>query len=89
MTEGRPRAALSVPAGTDLFLRMKAELRRSGSPSWLVSVRDNTAGDALYAVLLYLALQNAERGWKSAPKGWRLARLQLVAYFGEERVLAQ
>lgn len=42
--------SLSVPAGTDLFLRMKAELRRSGSPSWLVSVRDNTAGDALYAV---------------------------------------
>ncbi len=39
--------------------------------------------------LLYLALQNAEQGWKSAPKGWRLARLQLVAYFGEERVLAQ
>ena len=39
--------------------------------------------------LLYLALQNAERRWKSAPKGWRQARLQLVAYFGEERVLAQ
>lgn len=42
--------SLSVPAGTELFLRMKAELRRSGTPSWLVTVRDNTAGDALYAV---------------------------------------
>ncbi len=42
--------ALTVPANTDMFLRMKAELRRSGSPGWLVSVRDNTAGDALYAV---------------------------------------
>jgi len=41
---------LSVPANTDLFVRMKAELRRSGAPSWLVTVRDNTANDALYAV---------------------------------------
>jgi hypothetical protein len=33
-----------------MFVRMKAELRRSGGPSWLVTVRDNTANDALYAV---------------------------------------
>lgn len=38
---------------------------------------------------LYLALRNAERGWKAAPKGWRQTRLQLIAYFGEERMLAQ
>jgi hypothetical protein len=42
--------SLSVPANTDMFVRMKAELRRSGTPSWQVTVRDNTAGDALYAV---------------------------------------
>lgn len=42
--------SLSVPANTEMFVRMKAELRRSGSPSWLVSVRDNTAGDAIYAI---------------------------------------
>ncbi len=41
---------LTVPANTDLQVRMKAELRRSGSPGWLVSVRDNTAGDALYVI---------------------------------------
>jgi hypothetical protein len=49
-TDASGQFSLNVPAGTDVFLRMKAELRRSGSPSWLVSVRDNTAGDALYAV---------------------------------------
>jgi hypothetical protein len=41
---------LTVPANTDMFVRMKAELRRSGAPSWLVTVRDNTANEALYAV---------------------------------------
>jgi putative transposase len=38
---------------------------------------------------LYLALRNAEKGWKAAPKLWRQSRLQLIAYFGEERMLAQ
>jgi len=48
--DGSGQYTLTVPANTDLFIRMKAELRRSGAPSWLVSVRDNTAGDALYAI---------------------------------------
>lgn len=42
--------SMVVPANTELQLRMKAELRRSGSPGWLVSVRDNTSDDALYAI---------------------------------------
>lgn len=49
-SDGAGQFSLSVPAGTDIFLRMKAELRRAGAPSWLVTVRDNTAADALYAV---------------------------------------
>jgi hypothetical protein len=49
-TDAGGQFSLSVPAGTDLFLRVKAELRRSGAPGWLVSVRDNTSGDALYAI---------------------------------------
>ena len=38
--------------------------------------------------LLYLALRNAERNWKAPPHFWRSAYLQLVAYFGEDRILA-
>lgn len=42
--------SLSVPGSTEMFVRMKAELRRSAAPSWLVTVRDNTASEALYAI---------------------------------------
>jgi hypothetical protein len=50
VSDGAGQYTLSVPANTEMLLRMKAELRRSGAPSWLVTVRDNTSGDALYAV---------------------------------------
>ncbi|MCC6173276.1 MAG: hypothetical protein IT481_14740 [Gammaproteobacteria bacterium] len=49
-TDANGQFTLDLPADTALFLRLKAELRRSGAPSWLVTVRDNTAGDALYVV---------------------------------------
>ncbi|MEN7342794.1 MAG: hypothetical protein AAAFM81_07595 [Pseudomonadota bacterium] len=32
-----------APASTNVFLRVRAELKRSGSPSWDVEVRDNTS----------------------------------------------
>jgi putative transposase len=38
--------------------------------------------------MLYLALRNAERRWLGSPKQWRQTKLQLIAYFGEERMLA-
>lgn len=37
--------------------------------------------------LLYLVLRNAERKWKAPPIFWKQAYRQLIAYFGEERVL--
>lgn len=39
--------------------------------------------------LIYLALRNVERSWKAPPTFWRRANLQLIAHFGEERMLAQ
>jgi hypothetical protein len=42
--------SFTVPASTQIFLRVKAELERSGGPTWKVSVRDNTSSDALYAL---------------------------------------
>jgi len=46
--------SLSVPVGISVFIRMKAQMRKdatAGSPaSWDFSVRDNTNGNALYAL---------------------------------------
>lgn len=39
--------------------------------------------------LLYLALRNAERAWTGPLPFWRRANLALIAYFGEERMLAK
>ena len=39
-----------VAPNTDLFVRVKAQMQRAGSPGWSFSVRDNTALDALYAL---------------------------------------
>lgn len=33
--------AVSVDAGSDVFLRVRAELKRTGAPAWNVEVRDN------------------------------------------------
>lgn len=43
--------ALSVPVNTLVTLRVRAQLSRSGTPNWDVTVRDNTAADSpLYAI---------------------------------------
>ena len=43
--------ALSVPVNTAASLRVRAQLARSGTPNWDVTVRDNTgAGTPLYAI---------------------------------------
>jgi hypothetical protein len=39
--------SLTVDAGTDIFLRVRAEMQQSGSPSWDVQVRDNTSETTL------------------------------------------
>ncbi|MFK8052062.1 MAG: hypothetical protein AB8F65_03750, partial [Woeseiaceae bacterium] len=47
----------AAPANTSVFLRIRAELKRSGTPGWDVEVRDNTAttgGAALANRALYV-----------------------------------
>lgn len=39
--------SLPVPAGTEVFVRVRAELKRSGAPAWDVEVRDNTSSTNL------------------------------------------
>jgi len=43
--------SLSVPSNTPFFVRMRAELVKTGSgATWNVAVKDNTQGDALYVL---------------------------------------
>lgn len=42
--------SVTVPRNADLFIRVRAELLRTGTPSWTVTVRDNTAGSAIYTL---------------------------------------
>jgi hypothetical protein len=42
--------SVTVAGNTELFIRVRAELVRAGTPSWTVTVRDNTAGSAIYAL---------------------------------------
>jgi hypothetical protein len=42
--------ALSVPVNTAVQIRVRAQLQRSGAPSWDVTVRDNTASGAIYSI---------------------------------------
>ncbi|WP_405240465.1 PKD domain-containing protein [Lentisalinibacter orientalis] len=38
--------SLTVPSLTDVFIRVRAELKRTGSPAWDVEIRDNTSNIA-------------------------------------------
>lgn len=40
----------TVPGGRDVRLRVRAELKQTGTPSWDVRVVDNTSDDALYVL---------------------------------------
>jgi cell wall assembly regulator SMI1 len=42
--------SLTVPVRRQIFLRVKAEIVKAGTPAWNVRVRDNTSGGALYAL---------------------------------------
>ncbi len=42
--------SVTVAGNTELFIRVRAELVRAGTPSWTVTVRDNTAGSAIYTL---------------------------------------
>ncbi|MBA3563120.1 MAG: hypothetical protein H0W33_03745 [Gammaproteobacteria bacterium] len=49
-TDAQGNYSLAVPADTDLFIRVKAQALRTGTPSWDFAVVDNTSGDALYVL---------------------------------------
>ncbi len=50
-TDANGDFSFSVPANTNMFIRARAEMIKSGSaPTWTFAVRDNTEGDAVYVL---------------------------------------
>ena len=51
VTDSNGDYALTVPSGTAMFIRARAQMVRGGAgPSWNFEVRNNTNGDSLYAL---------------------------------------
>ena len=65
--------SLTVPASRNLFIRAKAQMLKTGTaPTWDFSVRNNTNGDALYALdgsASSSGTTNSTRDLR-APSGW-------------------
>jgi hypothetical protein len=63
---------LNVAANTSLFVRARAQMLRAGAPAWNFSVRDNTAGDALYVLdgAVFNTGSAATTRNLNAPSGW-------------------
>jgi hypothetical protein len=49
-TDSAGAYSFTVGSNVDVSLRVRAEMLRAGSPSWLFTVVDNTNGDALYVL---------------------------------------
>jgi hypothetical protein len=72
-TSAQGSYTLTVPANSNFFLRLRAELVNTQGPAnWSVAVRDNTAGNALWvvdSVAAAVGSANAERSI-NAGSGW-------------------
>ncbi len=49
-TDASGNYSVTVTGNTDVFIRVRAEMVRTGTPSWNFTVRDNTATEALYTL---------------------------------------
>jgi hypothetical protein len=69
-TDAQGQYALAVPAHTSYFLRLRAEL--INTPAWNITVKDNTAADALWVVDSSVASSGAASSVRSinAASGW-------------------
>jgi hypothetical protein len=71
-TDASGRYAASVPQGSIFFVRVRAALLTTGASSWDVTVRDNTQGEAIYALESGSVLASGPAMQKdvNAPSGW-------------------
>jgi hypothetical protein len=72
VTDSNGSYILDVDRGTDVFVRVRAEMQRTGTPGWNFGVVDNTRSDAIYALdgtMFNSGLGSVERDLL-APSGW-------------------
>ena len=71
-TDASGNYSVTVASNTDLFLRAKAEMLKTGTPAWHFRVLDNTASNALYAVVGadFNSGVSATQRNLNAPSGW-------------------
>lgn len=50
VTDAAGNFSLAVQPNVDVFVRVKAEMQKTGTPAWNFSVRDNTNVESLYAL---------------------------------------
>ncbi len=73
VTDDRGTYSASVPVGQEVFVRVRASLQKTGTDgAWDVTVRDNTQGDAIYALQTptFPTGVGAIQKNLSAPSGW-------------------
>jgi len=71
-TDENGRYSLNVAQNTQVLIRAKAQMVRTGSPSWNFTVRDNVRANALYTLdgnAASSGAANSERNLR-APSGW-------------------
>ncbi|QFU76660.1 hypothetical protein EY643_13915 [Halioglobus maricola] len=63
--------AFTADSSDEVFVRVRAELLRQGTPEWDLSVRDNTQGGALYVLDgAQATIDDAAQRNLHAPSGW-------------------
>ncbi len=72
VTDDSGAYALSVPTNTDVRVRAKAQLLKTGTPAWDALVTDNTSGNSPYFLTGALANSGTEDSGRDllAPSGW-------------------
>ncbi|MGI9293098.1 MAG: hypothetical protein ACR2PS_03875, partial [Pseudomonadales bacterium] len=72
VTDANGAYSLSVTENTDVKVRAKAQLLKTGTPAWDVTVTDNTQGNALYSLTGSLANSGTADSSRDllAPSGW-------------------
>ncbi len=71
-TDASGNFSLTVPSNTNVFLRAKAEMVKTGTSAWHFRVLDNTASNALYAIVGtdFNSGVSALQRDLNAPSGW-------------------
>jgi hypothetical protein len=71
-TDNTGNYSVTIPSSTDIKIRIKAQLQKTGTPSWDFQVVDNTSSQALYAAdsqVFNTGTSNVSKNY-NMPSGW-------------------